>query len=480
VPSPAAATFFWHDYETWGVDPRRDRPVQFAGVRTNAELEIIEEPVNLFCRPTPDFLPQPEAVLVTGITPQKAFALGSNEAEFFADIHQQLARPGTCGVGYNSIRFDDEVTRFGLYRNFYDPYAREWQQGNSRWDILDLLRMTHALRPEGIVWPQHDDGTTSFRLESLSAANGIVHDAAHDALSDVYATLGMAQLVKRLQPKLFDFYFGLRKKAAVTQLLDVQNHPMLLHISGMYGAALGCIAPVVPLLAHPTNNNEIIVFNLRQDPQKLLAASVEEMAASLYQPRDALAPGVERIALKTVHLNKSPALAPVATMSATMTERWQIDLAQAVAYRELLLADASLPRRLSELFQRRSEFAEVDADSALYDGFIADADRARCAQILTRKPQELIDWTPTFADARLQKLYFRYRARNWPETLSADEMRKWENFCRARLLEGDFGANLTLDDYLLRIEKLLQDDSLSAHKQGLLKELLRWAQQMGF
>ncbi len=75
------------------------------------------------------------------------------EAEFIARIHAELAHPGTCGVGYNSIRFDDEFTRYTLYRNFYDPYAREWQNGCSRWDIIDMLRLTRALRRRGSSGP---------------------------------------------------------------------------------------------------------------------------------------------------------------------------------------------------------------------------------------------------------------------------------------------------------------------------------------
>ena len=158
-----AETFFWHDYETFGTDPKRDRPVQFAGVRTDAELNIIEEPVMLYCAPSDDIVPNPEACLITGITPQHALEEGVCEAQFIRRIHDELSRPGTCGVGYNSIRFDDEVTRYTLYSNFYDPYAREWQNGCSRWDIMDMLRLTRALRPDGIVWPTYEDGSPGLK-----------------------------------------------------------------------------------------------------------------------------------------------------------------------------------------------------------------------------------------------------------------------------------------------------------------------------
>ncbi|MGH8474260.1 MAG: exonuclease domain-containing protein, partial [Methylococcales bacterium] len=131
---PRTPTLYWHDYETFGTDPAWDRPAQFAGLRTGEDLEIIAEPLVLYCKPADDMLPNPEACLITGITPQLASRKGLPEADFIAAIHEQLAQPATCGAGYNSLRFDDEVTRNCLYRNFYDPYAREWQHGNSRWD----------------------------------------------------------------------------------------------------------------------------------------------------------------------------------------------------------------------------------------------------------------------------------------------------------------------------------------------------------
>jgi exodeoxyribonuclease-1 len=164
----SGTSFYWHDYETFGADPSRDRPVQFAGLRTDAELNVVGESLVIYSRPADDYLPHPQACLVTGISPQLALQQGVPEAEFIRQIHEELALPGTCGVGYNSLRFDDEVTRYTLYRNFYDPYAREWQNGNSRWDIIDMVRATCALRPEGIEWPLREDGLPSFRLEDLT------------------------------------------------------------------------------------------------------------------------------------------------------------------------------------------------------------------------------------------------------------------------------------------------------------------------
>ncbi|TNE75578.1 MAG: exodeoxyribonuclease I, partial [Gammaproteobacteria bacterium] len=220
---PLANTLYWHDYETFGADPSRDCPSQFAGVRTDEALNIIGEPLSLYCQPPTDRLPSPMACLVTGITPQKAREQGVPEPEFMSEVYRELSRPGTCGVGYNSIRFDDEVTRYALYRNFYDPYEREWKHGNSRWDIIDMVRLARALRPEGIEWPNYEDGSPCFKLEQLTLANGISHEAAHDALSDVLATIAMARLVREKQPKLYHYVYEHRLKQKVAGLIDLNN-----------------------------------------------------------------------------------------------------------------------------------------------------------------------------------------------------------------------------------------------------------------
>lgn len=470
-------TFFWHDYETWGVDPRRDRASQFAGIRTDKDLNIVDEPVMFYCQPTADFLPSPDSALITGITPQKAAQEGLIEAAFFQRIHAELARPGTCGVGYNSLRFDDEVTRFGFYRNYLDPYGREWQNGNSRWDILDLVRMTRALRPEGIEWPEHEDGRPSFKLEHLTAANDIEHIGAHDALSDVRATIGMAKLIKDTQPRLFEYYFDLRQKAKAADLINLNEHKVILHITGMFPSDLGCIAPVMPLMIHPTNKNEVIVYNLREDPTAMLNATPDEIIANLYTPNAERAEGDLRFGLKGVHVNKSPALAPTNTLTEERAETWQIDWAQVQQNRDQILADKDFFHRLKRVYSARREHAENDVDAALYDGFIPNPDRQLCDQVIASDAQTLSGWEPPFADARLKELFFRYRARNWPETLSHDEQVQWREFCRERLLEGQHGCTLTIDDFQLRIEQL-GDEPLDEKQQGILRQLVRWVQEM--
>ena len=470
-------TFLWHDYETWGADPKVDRPSQFAAIRTDVNLKPVGQPIMLYCRPSLDCLPHPEAVLITGITPQKAEQEGLNEATFFKKIQAEFAQDNTCGVGYNSLRFDDEVTRFGFYRNFIDPYAHTWQNGNSRWDILDLMRMTYALRPEGINWPKREDGSTSFKLEHLTKANQIEHSGAHDALADVEATIALAQLVKQQQPRLFDFYFGLRQKSQAASHLSLLSAKVVLHISGMFPAHQGCIAPMVPLLQHPSNKNEIICYNLRVSPKDFLTLSADQIRAKLYTPRLNLAEGEQGIALKGIHINKSPALAPVNTLNETQAQRCHIDWSEIKQNYALLMSDQRLKERLLKVYTQQREFPPKDADSDLYSGFISHTDRQRCQQLLGLNPDQVLTWKGDyFNDARLQTLLPRYQARNYAELLSETETQRWQLFCRARLLEGEFDCPFTLENFQQELMTLVQSQQ-GEREQKLLAQLSEWIQQ---
>ncbi len=472
-----ALTFYWHDYETWGIDPRRDRPAQFAGVRTDAELNIIGQPLVQYCMPADDMLPHPEACLVTGITPQYALANGMPEAEFFTAIHREMAQPGTCTVGYNNIRFDDEFTRYGLYRNFFDPYAREWQNGNSRWDLIDVVRLTRALRPEGIEWPTDEDGVTSFRLEKLTRANGIEHAEAHDAMSDVYATIAMARLIREKQPRLFEHQLKMRNKRMVAEQLNVNTRQPVLHVSSKYAAKYGCIAPVAPLINHPINKNAVVVYDLRVDPTSLIELDAEEIRQRVFTSQGDLPEGVDRIPLKEVHINKCPVVVPMSTLTDTAAKEWQIDVAASERHLEQI-RQARLETKLSQVYTGQ-EFAPVtDPDQALYSGgFFSDGDRRLMEYVRSTPVAELADLNLAFDDVRLPEMLFRYRARNWPDTLSADEKGRWDEFRMDRLTNPRSDAGLTLDDYRSRLAQMMIDPDLGERGHVVLSELADWPEQ---
>ena len=432
------ATYFWHDYETFGTDPKRDRACQFAGIRTDMDFNIIGDPLMLYCKTPADYLPNPEACLITGITPQLATEKGICEAEFIAAIHEQLAQAGTCGVGYNSIRFDDEVTRNLLYRNFFDPYAREWQNGNSRWDLIDIARAARALRPEGINWPVNDEGIPSFRLEEITQANDISHEAAHDALSDVYATIALARLIRQKQPKLYNYLFTHRSKTAVQKQLQLGSLTPLVHVSGRFPAKKNCMAIVLPLCAHPRNGNEVIVYDLSVDPDALLALDADDIRQRLFVATEDLPEGVERIQLKTVHINKSPVLAPLSVVRPEDAERLGIDIGRCKLHLARIQKTpiSVLEQKLASVFTTQYDDTLNDPDMMIYSGgFFSHHDKSLMQKIRCASPEQLASFRADFEDARLPEMLFRYRARNYPETLNVDDAQQWKKFCRSRILD---------------------------------------------
>lgn len=439
------ATYFWHDYETFGIDPQRDRACQFAGIRTDLDFNVIGEPLMLYCKMADDYLPNPEACLITGIMPQLANEKGVCEAEFIDRIQQELVQPETCSLGYNTIRFDDEVTRNLLYRNFFDPYAREWQNGNSRWDLIDVARAARALRPDGINWPVNEEGIASFRLEEITEANDIAHQAAHDALSDVYATIALARLIRQKQPKLYDYLFANRHKSAVSKQLHLGSYTPLLHVSGRFPAKKNCLAIVLPLCAHPRNSNEVIVYDLSVDPSPLLELSADEIRRRLFIANEDLPEGVERIPLKTIHINKSPVLAPLSVVRPNDVERLALDIPQchANAARVKSASTAELAEKLAEVFTRSYADSSSDPDLMIYSGgFFSHKDKALMQKLRQTPPSQLANFTAGFDDARLPEMLFRYRARNYPDTLTEDQHKDWIKYCSDRLLNPNSTGSL--------------------------------------
>ena len=471
-------TFLWHDYETFGVQPRRDRPAQFAAIRTDADLNEIGEPIMLYCQPANDFLPDPQSCLITGITPQQCLALGVPEHQFAATIEAAFSEPGTIGVGYNTIRFDDEVTRFLFWRNLIDPYAREWKNHCGRWDLLDVVRMTHALRPEGISWPKRDDGQTSFKLEHLSKANGLLHEAAHDALSDVRATIALARLIKEKQPKLFDFCLALHKKDKVASemgmhLAAAQRQPFL-HVSGMFPAERGCIGVVWPLATHPSNKNEILVWDCQYDPRELFTLDADTIRTRLFTRNDAMPEGMTRLPVKSVHLNKSPMLVGnLKTLSPAMAAQWGIDIAAALDNGRLAAGAPNMDAIWAEVFKRPAAEGRADVDEDLYNGFVSNDDRRVLDGLRRHTPEKLASARPSFSDERLQELLFRYRARNFPQTLSEAESVRWEEHRAARLFDGEAGAR-TIEMLFTEIDTL--SESVDERGEEILGELYDYAE----
>ena len=445
-------SLLWHDYETFGADPRLDWPAQFAALRTDFQLRQIAPSTTLYCRPPRDYLPQVQACLLHGISPQLCLAEGLPEPDFAKAIHQALATPGTISAGYNSIRFDEEFSRQLFWRNFYDVYAREWENGNGRFDLLDPLRMAYALRPEGLQWPM-DKGKVSFRLTAMSAANGLAHARAHDALEDVKATIALARLLCRAQPKLWEHALALRNKALVLRLLDVKAQIPVVHVSQRFAAERGCLAVVLPICVHPSRRNEIIVFDLSQTPDALLELGAEEIADRLFVSEQDLPEGEARLALKTVHTNRAPMLAPLSVLLSCDHARLKLDLPRCLRHAEQIRACPQLVDTLRQVYLAAQPSAAVhNGEPELYAGLLGGADRTLLARVRNCALPALGQVQFGFTDPRLATLLWRYRCRNYPDTLSPAEQRAWHSECAKRLSYGGSGDGMNVDRYFAEIQ----------------------------
>ncbi|WP_439328407.1 exodeoxyribonuclease I [Lonepinella sp. BR2357] len=466
-------SFFIYDYESFGISPSEDRPAQFAGIRTDKDFNIIGEPVMLYCKQSNDYLPSPEAVLVTGITPQECNEKGLPEPEFAEKILAEFSQPNTCIMGYNSIRYDDEMTRYTFYRNFIDPYEYSWKNSNSRWDLLDVVRACYALRPDGIKWAYDDDGVPSFRLEKLTVANGIEHSNAHDAMADVYATIAMAKLIKQKQPKLFQFFFENRGKKALESLVNIAEMTPLVHVSGMLGNYRGNCTWIAPLAWHPTNQNAVIVCDLSQNIDDLLTKSADELRTHLYTKKSELEEqGILPVPLKLVHLNKCPILAPAKVLLPENAERLGIDCQFCLANLQKLRQSQQVRSKVEEIFSQERQFEVRDnVETELYSGFFSPNDRNNMAILRQLSPEQLANHGLTFEDNRVEKLLFHYRARHYFKTLNRTEQLQWERYRRRKLEK-------TAVDFEQKIQNLIEEYSNDEEKLPLLQQVYEYATKL--
>ncbi|MEI7682717.1 MAG: exodeoxyribonuclease I [Candidatus Saccharibacteria bacterium] len=466
----AASSLFFYDLETSGINPRSSRIMQFAGQRTDLKLKPIGEPVNILIKLSDDILPEPNAIMITGITPQQTKADGITEAEFLKIFSHEIAIPGTIFTGFNNVRFDDEFMRFLNYRNFYDPYEWQWQDERSRWDILDVVRLTRALRPDGITWPFDTDGKPSNRLEMLSSVNGLEHTDAHDALSDVRATIALARLIYNKQNKLFEYLLSIRGKKAVADLVD-SDQPFV-YASGKYSADYQKTAVVTKIADHPTRQGAL-VYDLRHDPNQYLRKTPSELVELWRWKKDAIEP---RLPIKTLQYNRVPAVAPLGVLDKDCQKRLRIDLAIVKANRQKLSKANDFKKNLLRALeimdkdqQTRLVATDTEVDAQLYDNFISRPDQIVMRAVRVAEPDDLNGFTNRLIDPRLKAILPLYKARNFPKSLSSEELAEWERHRQQVLTGGGKQSRLAL--FFARLEEIAKTKGISQEKRYLLEEL---------
>ena len=463
-----AQTFFFYDLETSGLNPRQDRIMQFAGQRTDMNLEPIGEPYNLLVTLNDDTLPSPDALMVTGITPQKTVEEGYTEAQFARMLSEEIFTPETVAVGFNNIRFDDEFIRHLLWRNFHDPYEWSWKDGRSRWDLLDVVRLTRALRPEGIKWPLDDKGEPSNRLELITSANGIAHENAHDALADVIALIAVTKLIKQKQPQLYDYLLKMRDKKVVQQLVNVDDKKPFVYASGRYDKEFAKTTVAFPLTT--SRNGGVVVYDLRYDPTPFVGLSEEKLAAKIFASwEERQAEDFVKLPVKELQYNRCPAVAPLGVLE--QGDGWQkisLDLKTVQKYQNILLNHPDFAEKLRTIFENKPAFKKLpDPEAQLYDGFLNDRDRIRVEAVRNADERELADFHPEFQDERLAPLLLHYKARNFPRSLSEDDLAQWETW-RAQHLQAQ------LPQFMASLQRLAP--TATDEQQFILQELQLWAE----
>lgn len=465
-----AQTFFFYDLETSGLNPRQDRIMQFAGQRTDMNLEPIGEPYNLLVTLNDDTLPSPDALMVTGITPQKTVEEGYTEAQFARMLSEEIFTPDTIAVGFNNVRFDDEFIRHLLWRNFHDPYEWSWKDGRSRWDLLDVVRLTRALRPEGINWPLDAKGEPSNRLELITSANSIAHENAHDALADVTALIAVTKLIKQKQPQLYDYLLKMRDKKVVQQLVNMDDKKPFVYASGRYDKEFAKTTVAFPLTT--SRNGGVVVYNLRYDPTPFVGLSVEELSAKLFASwEERQAEDFVKLPVKELQYNRCPAVAPLGVLE--QGDGWQkisLDLKTVQKHQNILLNHPDFTEKLRTIFENKPAFKKLpDPEAQLYDGFLNDRDRIRVEAVRNADERELADFHPEFQDERLAPLLLHYKARNFPRSLSEDDLAQWETW-RAQRLQAQ------LPQFMASLQRLAP--TATDEQQFILQELQLWAESI--
>lgn len=449
--------------------------MQFAGQRTDENLHPVGEPDNILVKLSDDVLPEPDAILVHGITPQKTLEEGITEAEFVKYFQNKISTPKTVFIGFNNIRFDDEFMRRVCYRNFYDPYQWHWKDGRSRWDLLDAIRMMRALRPEGMKWPELD-GKPTVKLELMARENGLLHENAHDALSDVVALIQLTQKFKNSQPKLFDYLLQVRDKKAVAKLV-MGGNPFV-YTSGKYSSEYEKTTVVQTLFKHPRRDSAV-VYDLRFDPSEWLDKTVEELVnhwTVKYGDTD-----TEPLPLKTMQFNKCPAVAPLGVLDDDSKKRIGIDMK--VVEQNKLTLDNSLA--FTEKLKEALDIVEKEqqtklplddfVDNKIYDGFWGDDDMVELNQIRAMEPAELGNAATKLKNKRLREMVPLYKARNYPKLLTAEEHEAWESFRRKTLISGE---NSVFAKFSKRMQEIRVNRKLKPNEDFLLTELQLYAESI--
>ena len=475
-------TFFFYDLETSGFSPQNDRIMQFAGQRTDENFNRIGEPVNILVRLNDDVLPSPSALMVTKISPQKTVEEGYTEAEFSKMLVEEYFTSDTVIIGYNNVRFDDAHIQHLLWRNFYPPYDWQWKEGRSRWDLLDVVRMIRALRPEGINWPFIENKETgekfaSNKLELLTKENGISHENAHDALSDVDGLIDVARLLKEKQPQIFDYLLKMRSKNEVQKMINLESPKPFVYTSGRFSVEFEKTTIAFPIA--PAKNKNVIVWDLRFSPKDFLDWSAEQILENITADFETRSQAdFKPIAAKILQYNKCPAVAPVGVLNDENKERLKIDLGEIQKNLDILRKNPHFAENLRTAFEKKSEVFQdknskdtLSPEARLFEGFVSRSDDIKIEAVRNSSARELADFHPDFNDERLNELLLHYKARSFPKSLSSQEKQIWEEY-RVKNIQK------MMPKFMQEFQEITARRDLNSKEEFILEEIKLWLENI--
>ncbi len=467
-------TFLFYDIETTGLNPVFDQVLQFAGIRTTTDLDVIER-TNIRVRLRPDVIPSPQALLTHRI-PFETLLAGECEFEATGRIHALLNHPGTISLGYNSLGFDDEFLRFAFYRNLLPPYTHQYDQGCGRMDLLPMAVIFWLYHREVLHWPKIE-GVASLKLENLNAANRLTGGKSHDAMADVEACLTLARRFRQAG-EIWDYLCGCFDKE--TDRLRMDTLPVVLDgpagphrlgimVDSQFGPERNYQAPVLGLGDSIAYANQSLW--LRLDQSALSATREDTVAENTWVIRKkAGEPPVILPPRKRFWERLSPESAQLARKNkqwlASETELFGHIIAYHRQYRYPAVPD-------------------VDPDGALYEnGFPSAGDRRLCSRFQSASMEERLEIARRFSDRYLGILARRVLFRNYPEQLNGELRREFEAYMRA--IDPDRAEGAPVDyrgkrrrtpaQTLLEIRRLsreLQDEEAL----GLLQDLKRYIER---
>ena len=449
-------TFFWYDYETTDLDWYRARPVQVAGIRTDESLEREGKLGELYCQPAPDHLPRIGSVLTHRVSPVHARDRGIREFEFAKKVHKQLHAEGTCTVGFNATTFDHRITHHLFFRNLFDPYRWHWKDSStSKWDIIELCRAAYALRRDILLWPYDDEGYAAFKLHKLALENSIRSEYSHRAVSgqdphsaadDVRLTLDLARLLKGASKNLWDYSRSCQSVEHVVR--SIRTTFLIVNTTVLRQRGAATIAGF--LGQDPNDKNRNYAFDLSYNPAEFFDANAESLLT--YKPKSSADNRDPRrhVPILRFRANASPYVMEF-DLSNPMSEARQglLDGLQLAPLDELqrrfsaLDSNTKFKTRVVEL-NKPSYPERACPEENLYGLDVDRSDRAQLTRI--RKSIGRPNWWKNerhFRAKWLPGMVLRFRARNFPETLSDKEAEDWRDYCRQRLLREKVEDGLT-------------------------------------